>query len=295
VNDPHIWFQHAILNCQRKYFSMLNLRARTDDALYQAISYAYAVYLRVRSNEQVRDVFYQELREKKLRRSRSEALTLIEFAFVPHVLGRRKKGDQYNHKADINKASSYAKVMTYARARKVKSAELVKFIRENGGIQAIADAETKRRSQRTEHTGVRLGRFRPGTAGSLGVPVVKPPRTGDRPLPLALWCTLEVAAKIIEMKDEAYFTDSNRFIIRGRWHDTNNAIVTNFVIAPEFRPTASPPTRPMRGQPAGESTPSRPRGPGTTATGNRPLGKQTTPVGKAQPGKVQPGRAAPLA
>jgi hypothetical protein len=41
-----IFFQRAISKCQNKYHLMLNLLARTDDALYEAISCVYLLYLK---------------------------------------------------------------------------------------------------------------------------------------------------------------------------------------------------------------------------------------------------------
>ena len=169
--NPLIWFKNAISSCWHKYHIMLNLRARTDDALYEAIRCVYLLYLEIQKNGPVRDAFHHELRSNKMRKGGNEALTLVERAFFPYVLLQRKKGDHQSYKADIDKASSYAKAISYAHANKVKAEHFVKFIRDKGGIQAAARAETERLGESNERTEVRLGRHRPrGGNGTAAVP-----------------------------------------------------------------------------------------------------------------------------
>lgn len=250
--NPLVWFRNAASKCRNKYGIVLNLRVRTDDALYEALRWVYALYLQMRGNGRYRDAFYHDLKSNKMRKGGSEPLTLVELVFFPHVLLRREKGNHQNHKADLNKASSYAKVISYAVAHKVKSADFVKFIRDNGGIQVIAKAETGRCPRRKEQIGIRLGKSRPAAAGGPVIPVVKPPRPGHCPLPLALWCTDEIAVKIIEATNDAYSGDSNRFIIHGQWYDTNNAIVSDIEIPPKLRPLAKSAVLAAKRQPTGK-------------------------------------------
>jgi hypothetical protein len=233
-----------------------------------------------------------------MRRGANEALTLVELAFFPHVLLRRATGDHQNHKPYIDKASSYAKVISYALAHKVKPADLVKFIRDNGGIQAIAKAETERCPRHSQRTGVRLGKS-PSAAAAASAPiVVKPPRPGHRLIPLNLWCAGEMAAKIIEATFDAYYTDSGHFIIHGHLYDTKNAIVTDFVMAPKLRPIANPPIRQPEQQPTGKPGPTSWRGSVPVVKGMRPSAPQPkrmpsqppTPLGKTPLGKTPFGK-----
>ena len=169
--NPLSWYKNTILECWSKYGAVRNLIARTDDALYEAIACVYRLYLKMRAYGRLRDAFYYDLRSKKMRKGGNEALTLVERAFFSYVLLQRKKGDHQSYKADIDKASSYAKAISYAHANKVKAEDFVKFIRDKGGIQAAARAETERLGESNERTEVRLGRHRPrGGNGTAAVP-----------------------------------------------------------------------------------------------------------------------------
>lgn len=301
---PLNWFKKAIAHCQSKHDAVLDLMARTDEALYEAIRCVYALYLRIRADRLVHEAFYYELRSNKMRSGDNEALALVELAFFPHVLLAGTKGTHRNHKAEIDKASSYAKAISYAHTKGLKPQNFVEFLRKNGGIQATAKAATDRVPQNSGQTG---GDFqpprRPGVAAAAAG---TPPPGADCRLPVTLWCSTEIANEINQLTLDAWYHSTpliERFIIRGQWTDTGNAIVTNFAIASKASPMRNPPVRPMR-QPSGKYGPSSqastpapkamrppvPKRPLSQPPGVRPTPLRQKPFGKTALGKTPPGK-----
>jgi hypothetical protein len=138
-------FKNAIARCRLKYHTFRQLESRTRNALYVALGEGYDLLLEMLDNDALRSEFDHELSSQNMRKSDRESLLIIEYAYFPHVLL-----PGMGHKPDIDKASSYAIVFDKAAAANITSAEFVRWVRENGGIQKIAHGETARTPRRAQ-------------------------------------------------------------------------------------------------------------------------------------------------
>jgi hypothetical protein len=134
--NPQDVLNAAIAHCRTAYAGFQQLAARTDEALYRAIGEIYSLKVRIQTDRALRAQF-DELLLNAVGKYSNEALFLVKYTFFPDTL---QTGP--GHKADINKASRYAKLINRASAHNIQPADFVAFAREHG-IQQTALAARK--------------------------------------------------------------------------------------------------------------------------------------------------------
>jgi hypothetical protein len=136
----------AISRCRQAYAAFQQLASCTDEALYQALGHVYTVRFQVRSDTALRAMLDELLQLHGGRKPANEALFLIKFAFFPDTL---QPGP--GHKADINKASRYAKLINQALAQDIRPDAFVAFARDHG-VQRTAHASRRAKRPRVAKT-----------------------------------------------------------------------------------------------------------------------------------------------
>jgi len=125
-------FDVAINACREAYTGFEHLANRTDVALYRALAGAHALRQRMQRDLVIRASFDQLLQQHTTGKAVNETLFLIKYTFFPHTL---EPGP--GHKADITKASRYAKLVNKALDGNIPPGDFVAFARQHG-IQRTA-------------------------------------------------------------------------------------------------------------------------------------------------------------
>lgn len=135
-----IEFEAIIAVCRQSYAAFQQLAGRTDDALYEALGQIHALRYQMCTDTATRAKFDELLQLHTGGKAINETLFLVKYAFFPHTL---QPGP--GHKADITKASRYAKLTNKALDGNVAPADFVAFARQQG-IQrtAVGSRWTKR-------------------------------------------------------------------------------------------------------------------------------------------------------
>lgn len=149
-------FDALISACRQAYAAFQQLASRTDEALYQALGQVHALRWQMRSDTALHAQFQQLLEQHAPDKSGKDTLFLVKYAYFPHTL---QPGP--GHKADITKASRYAKLINKALDQDVQPADFVEFARDQG-VQRTAAAS--RRASPPRYCSGRPGRRRPPSA-----------------------------------------------------------------------------------------------------------------------------------
>src|SRR5437762_2988347 len=110
-------FAEAVARCREKQEHLRTLEFRTILALYEMLGDAHALAALMRADDGFRAIFYAVLASENMRRGNDEVLLLVEYLFFPHVL----RGGRSSHKADLSKASRYAKLIKKAISADISS------------------------------------------------------------------------------------------------------------------------------------------------------------------------------
>ena len=130
-------FDSRVFNSRQAYAAFQQLASRTDDALYQALGIIHALWVEMRDDKTLRSDFAAVLTEHSGDRIVNETLFLVKYAFFPHTL---QPGP--GHKAEITKASRYAKLINKALEQGLEPTDFVQFARTEG-IQRTAVAAAR--------------------------------------------------------------------------------------------------------------------------------------------------------
>lgn len=137
--------------CRDAYTAFREMASRTDDALYHALGQVHELQSRARTETALAHCFDALVQLHTGGKCANETLFLVKYVFFPHTL---QPGP--GHKADITKASRYAKLINRALAHNIPPADFVAFAREHG-IQRTAI--NSRRGKRSHlRAGRRIGR-----------------------------------------------------------------------------------------------------------------------------------------
>jgi hypothetical protein len=129
-----------ISDCRQAYVAFQQLASRTDAALYHALSVVHALCFRMKADNALRCELAAMLKQHTGDNPVNQTLFLVKYAFFPHTL-RPGPG----HKADITKASRYAKLINWALSEHIPPEEFVDFARAHG-IQRTAAGSRMLRS-----------------------------------------------------------------------------------------------------------------------------------------------------
>jgi hypothetical protein len=101
---------------------------RTHKYLYRAIGNAYRLERQMQTDESLRAVFDEVLKARGLPKGKNEALSLVKLTFCPNLpdVGTQER------KNELNKASSYAKLINKALAAEINPSEFADFARQVG-------------------------------------------------------------------------------------------------------------------------------------------------------------------
>jgi hypothetical protein len=125
-------FETSIAACRQTYGVYQQLAARTNDALYAALGEVYRLCLHIRTDPNLETAWHELLLRHIGDKPVNETLFLVKHAFFPDTL---QPGP--GHKADITKASRYAKLINRALDQGIDPADFVTFARDQG-IQRTA-------------------------------------------------------------------------------------------------------------------------------------------------------------
>ena len=156
-------FNILMTHCREAYAVFQQMASRTDDALYEALGQVHALRIEMHTNPTLRAEFDDLLQRHAGGKPTNETLLLVKYAFFPDTL---QPGP--GHKADLNKASRYAKLINTALDNGVEPGQFVAFAREHGIHRtAVSSARTPRSngSRRPSRHGKR------GPSSSPAIPV----------------------------------------------------------------------------------------------------------------------------
>jgi hypothetical protein len=134
-------FDTMISTCRNAYSAFQQLAGRTDDALYQALGQVHALQVRMHTDTALSERFNALLQKHVGGKCANETLFLVKYAFFPHTL---QPGPQ--HKADITKASRYAKLINRALAHNIPLDQFVAFARQHGIQRTAVSSHLGKRS-----------------------------------------------------------------------------------------------------------------------------------------------------
>jgi hypothetical protein len=143
----------VVLACRQAYAAFQQLASRTDDALYHALAQVHALRFRMRRDKALQASFDQLVEQHAPSKTLNGTLFLTKYAFFPHTL---QPGP--GHKAEITKASRYAKLINKALEQGLEPTDFVQFARTEG-IQRTAVTSSSARGR---------SRFGPGRRRAMG-------------------------------------------------------------------------------------------------------------------------------
>ena len=156
-------FNILMTHCREAYAVFQQMASRTDDALYEALGQVHALRIEMHTNPTLRAEFDDLLQRHAGGKPTNETLLLVKYAFFPDTL---QPGP--GHKADLNKASRYAKLINTALDNGVEPGRFVAFAREHGIQRTAINSRRIRRSNGTRRPNRRGKR---GPRSSPAIPV----------------------------------------------------------------------------------------------------------------------------
>ena len=138
-------FKRLLSECRQAYAAFRHLASRTDEALYEALGQVHTLRFQMRDDGALRTSFDQLLQEYVTAKAVNETLFLVKYAFFPNTV---QPGP--GNKADITKASRYAKLINKALDRDIEPADFLAFARAEK-IQSTATTRGRGRRRSPPH------------------------------------------------------------------------------------------------------------------------------------------------